>query len=157
MKALFAAAALLCLSGCAGPIAAWKGRAYGEHTLEPNELITMSSTFRNARTGTKSIGNPPELKTVVCFEPHSEVAALMGGSSSAGYSEATLEDDATPVLVKGHEPSGVVQLAALHHSIACNAWLDGILENEEYKARTNELLNALVAAMTPAPAKPADK
>jgi hypothetical protein len=89
----------------------------------------------------------------MCFEPHSEVAALMGGTSSLTYSGTALSDVASVSLEKAHEASAQVQLAALHYSIACNAWLDGVLTLEEFNNRTNELLASINSAIV---AKPGD-
>lgn len=145
MRLICVLCSFVCLAGCAAPMAAWKGRAYAERNIEAGELITLSSTYRNARTGENPLRSGQK---IVCFEPHSEVAALMAGTTSLTYVPATVSDTATATLMKGADPDKLVQLAKLHQAVACQAWLDGVMTNEEYKTRVLSLLTKIEEALS---------
>jgi hypothetical protein len=148
---------LLCLlsSACAAPIAAWKGRAYGEHSLNPGSLITMSGTFRTGRVSWSEKDQKGQ-KVVLCLEPLPEVAALMGGTDKLTWTNLGLEGGAMPVLTKGHDSSARYQEASLAYTIACNEMINGVLTQAEYKAKVNAIVDNLTKSIVekPEPAKP---
>lgn len=137
------------LTGCASQIAAWKGRAYGEHSINGNTLVTMSGTFRTGRTSKPDPLNGN--KVYLCLEPFPEVAALMGGTDKLMLPiiapGTSVDTSATVTLSKGHESTSNYQAASLAYTIACNEWINGNLSKEDYAASVKAIVSNLTASI----------
>jgi len=130
------------LSGCASSITAWKNRPVAAHTLRPDRFFTLTGERRLAFQVKRATAR----ELAWCAESLPEAAQSVTSSSknAAKLSEKanlSSEDSFGTTLTQTFVRTEVAEVYRQMAWQACQAWAQGVYNDEQYRAQLDSLLN----------------
>ncbi len=151
---IVAVSLMVSLSGCTSTLTAWKTRPFAIHPLDPDKLITATAERRLIITASRSkdTAAKPIVPAYICAE--SSPDAVQGTSASTKPSlqistngKAGLEDSYGTLMTLTSSRTGPAMLYSEIGFSMCQAWLQGVYTNDEYRLRLTELNAAAIEAL----------
>ena len=142
---------LMNLAGCASTISAVTNRSIAAHDFKEGRIFSMTGERRLAMAVAKMKKDDPK-RVVMCAESLPEVAAAVAASSSASASlvnqgSGALSDAFQTQLLQTFTRTEISEVLRQLSWQLCQAWAQGALTDDEYKAELNRLVTAGIDVM----------